>query len=156
MGFFSDLFGGESKTGMKASQRENNIVREGMFEAAHGSRDAINEYIPRGMENQRQAFNTMFDMAREAPQQQLNMINQGSMDRQAALLGGLSNYERAIMGLPTQQMTPQPIAGVGQAQDFLQNVDRPFFMGQPIRNFTTPREEQPVGNPLMGSGGFRI
>jgi hypothetical protein len=134
MGFFSDLFGGESKTGMKESLRQNQMVREMATELGQDSRDAAYEYIPRGMEAQRQASNAMFDLAKQVPQKQLNMLDLGSQDSQAMMLGGLDNYTRAMYGLPTQQMQVTPMRTAQYANQMFQNVQRPNFMSQPVRN----------------------
>lgn len=148
MGFFSDLFGGQDTTGMKTSIQQNEAVRDQMHAITADSKDQLRSYIPRGMENQRQAYSSMFNLAKQTPQQQLGLIGQGSQGQQAALLGGLQNYENAILGLPTQQLQANPIQ-MQYAQNMFQNVQRPHFLSQPIRS-----ENIPPMSPLAGMGGY--
>jgi hypothetical protein len=151
MGFFSDLFGGQSKTGMKESLRQNQMVREMATELGNDSRNAVYDYVPRGMEAQRQASNVMLDMYRQVPQQQLNILDQGSQASQAMMLGGLDNYTRAMYGLPTQQMQVTPMRGVQEAGQMLQDVRTPYFMKQPVRN---PMREHLFLNQANALGGM--
>lgn len=155
MGLFKDIFGGESKTGLKASQAENEKVRGLMRGSTDQSKGFISQYLPKGMEGQRQAFNSIFTMSKQAPRVQLGMLDRASQDSQAAMLGGLDNYMAALYGLPVQQMQA---AGIKRqpAMDFFQSRQMPNFLKKPIQqyNMNQGNVNQEV-NPLAGLQGMR-
>ena len=105
-----------------------------MYDTTRGSREQLHNQFTRGLEGQRQAYSSMFDLNQQAPQTQLQLLNNASVGAQGAMLGGLNNYEAAILGMPTQPIPTQGLGGIRQAQQMFQDVHKPQFLKKPIKN----------------------
>jgi hypothetical protein len=103
MGSVTDfLFGGESSKGIKF-QRDDNARRQQFIEdqLKIGREDVLDLY-PRGDEALRQGYKAGINVAKRAPGARINLLQDSSRQAQEALYGGMNEYKRAIMGLPSK------------------------------------------------------
>jgi hypothetical protein len=96
------IFGGESTKGIRFQQDDNRRRQEFVEEqSALGRRDVL-DIFPRGQETMQQGYRAAIDVATRAPVKQLQMLRDASNKSQQNILGGMNEYRRAIMGLPSE------------------------------------------------------
>lgn len=101
MGFLSDLFGGESNTGIRAQRAENELNAQIAREMGQVARQDALDIVPRGEEALQQGYRAAIDVARKAPQSQLRLLSRAGEQAQKSVLAGMSSFQDAIMGNPT-------------------------------------------------------
>lgn len=109
MSFFTKLFGGESKSGLKYQQAENNRAREYAKEQANLGVSQINRLYPQASQRFEQGFADAQNTLSSLPAAQIDPLQQASMQAQNTLLGGMDAYRAAILGMPYQMPQAQQI-----------------------------------------------
>jgi len=97
------IFGDQESTkGIRFQQDDNRRRQEFLEEqSALGRRDIL-DIFPRGQESLQQGYRAAIDVATRAPITQNKIIRDASTKAQQNILGGMDEYRRAIMGLPSR------------------------------------------------------
>lgn len=155
------LFGGESTKGIKFQRADNERRQEFIEQQLKQGREDVLNIFPKGQEALQQGYRAAVDVARRAPATQLNVLRDASQQAQEVLYGGMDEYRRAIMGLPTRLnknpyrnpagMRPTVVGkGAGVSAPF-KNSEQPAFL-EPGYQTTAeaPRLPTPQGGGAAG------
>lgn len=128
-------------TGIERTEADNRRRQEFIEEqAALGRRDVL-DIIPRGEEALQQGYRAAIDVSRRAPMSQIKTLSRASQRGQEALLGGMDEYKRAIMGMPTRMnengnfyanplgLRPQAIGMGADPGNAFYASQQPLFLG---------------------------
>jgi len=102
------LFGGTDKTSLKQQKRENEEIRRYVEQMRTGSRADLLGLWPGAMDSANQGYQSALDMFNQSIPQQASVFQQGNMNAQQTLQGGLDPYMAALMGNPINTGAMQP------------------------------------------------
>lgn len=92
----------ESTKGIRFQQEDNKRRQDFIEEQAGLARQDVNNIIPQGINALNQGYTAAIDAARKGPQAQIAELQRTGQRAQENILGGMNEYRRAIMGLPSE------------------------------------------------------
>lgn len=141
MSFLDSLFGGESTKAIKFQRADNRRRQEFLEEMLAMGRQDVLDIIPRGTEALQQGYRAAIDVSRRAPMSQIKTLSRASQRGQEALLGGMDEFRRAIMGDPSRMnqngnyyanplgLRPQAIGMGADPGNAFYASQQPMFLG---------------------------
>ena len=137
------VFGGSDDSGQEAQIEANERTQEFIAQQAEQARKDVLALLPRADENRNLGAQAALDVLGRAIPAQVGSLFRGEGQAQRNLLGGLSQFERSILGLPGEITT-----GLG-GQPFAPDL---AFTQQNLPQFTSSQEAPP--GPEATAGGF--
>lgn len=113
MSAIADFFFGGTDTSSQQAQIAANTAAQGNIEARAGqARQDVLNLQPIGDINRNIGFSAAADVLRASQPQQLSTFQQGNVQAQGTIAGGLPQIQSAILGTPTDfsQFQPQQVS----------------------------------------------
>lgn len=108
----SDIFGGQASKRAVESQENQNAAEQALrLRLAEEARDDIFKLFPAAEESRNLGFQGALDVFGQTIPQQLGALQQGNVQAQEALIGGLPQFQNAILGqqVDFSQFQPQQV-----------------------------------------------
>lgn len=153
-GFFSGLSGKTAAEGAERALQEQRAAAELQRQAVDRAREEIFGITPLAQEAIREGFQGGLDVFSGAIPAQIDVMQQGNVGSQQALIGGLPQFQNAILGTGVDFSQMQPFQVQTPDLSFLQRqLPQQVSMEEVGPIVTTPSVGNDFNNP-SDFGGF--